>query len=834
MKFDRESKKTIISVKELSQYAYQRENPTFLTQKYGFIKKTISNYCTNIEGISSKNSSQNEVVRLAFTSSSYETNIPLEKNFVLGTHEILLNGHVDIISFDGVLHTVEEIKNVKYFPRDLSPFTDPSHFAQAVIYAYMFADTFGISEIKIRISYIKGESGDAVNFTSKFTKISLSRMVDSLISRAFPLINAFAENNTALLDECIKFPFPYKSIRGSQAELIKSAFHTMKNGGSLMVSAPTGIGKTVSTLFPALKAVGNSFSDKIFYFTAKTVTGRAAMETARHLAKYIPHLRGIMICSKDQMCPYKKQNRNLDLHSACRRCDRIDSIFDISSNKAISYSERQLSALCELISSDDKIYTVERIIKTAEKYSLCPTELSLDLSEYCTVIVCDYNYILDDRIKFRRYFKSIDRCEEYIFLFDEAHNIPDRARATYSCSISNNQISSLFEYYSEIIHDNPQLRDGIYELERGLCDIKTLCTDSEHVKSSSAGDIVCGYYEAHGIPSSLLKSLEALYSILNKLLRNEQDLYYFLSPLHTTVSEFLFCAGFFDNKFSMFCERCGDAVTVNLLCIDPSDIIRQALTAAKSTVMFSATLSPIDYYKDVLGLDNAKTLELSSPYEKDNLCLIAYDSISTRLSDRKQTAYECAEVIAEAITVKNGKYIVYFPSYEYMKSVCRIFANIMPDYSIVMQRSDMSHSEKWRFINVFLNHAEENIIGFCVLGGIFSEGIDLIGDSLIGTIIVGTGMPQISAERNIMASYYDNKNEMGHEFAYSYSGMNKVLQAAGRVIRSENDKGVVILIDDRYKEPGIKMMFPPHWRHLKYTGDINSMRSILDDFWSRD
>ena len=272
-------------------------------------------------------------------------------------------------------------------------------------------------------------------------------------------------------------------------------------------------------------------------------------------------------------------------------------------------------------------------------------------------------------------------------------------------------------------------------------------------------------------------------------------------------------------------------MTAELLCIDPSGILERMLSTASSSIMFSATLSPTDYFTEVFGMENAEVLELQSPYEHENLCIVAYDSISTRSSDRKNTVQECAEVIVSATTAKEGNYLVYFPSYEYMKSVCKAFAAIAPECGIVMQKPGMSYKERQRFIDIFHEKRNGTIVGFCVLGGMFSEGIDLAGESLIGAVIVGCGMPQLSAERNIMASYYDEKNERGKEFAYTCPGMNKVLQAAGRVIRSENDHGIIVMIDDRLNDPDMKMLFPPHWRHMKYTSNLTSLNVILDDFW---
>ena len=288
---------------------------------------------------------------------------------------------------------------------------------------------------------------------------------------------------------------------------------------------------------------------------------------------------------------------------------------------------------------------------------------------------------------------------------------------------------------------------------------------------------------------------------------------------------------FFDERFCFFAEKTGEQVNVDLLCLDPSDIIRRMNTAAKAVIQFSATLSPMEYYKTVSGTPNAAELDLASPYDRENLCLVAYDSVSTRFGDRKNSAYEVAEAIAEAISVKEGNYLVYFSSYSYMKTVFRHFAPMMPEATLVMQKAGMSYKERERFLSVFGDRRYRNVVGFCVLGGMFSEGIDLTGEKLIGAVIVGTGMPGLSAKRNIMMEYYDSTMEKGREFAYIFPGMNKVLQAAGRVIRSEEDRGMVLLIDDRYGEPGTRLLFPEHWRHLRYTGDPRSLRHILAEFW---
>jgi len=830
MKYDFESNKLIISVSELSFYAYRRENPELMMKKYGFIKNVVKNSSDQKSaGVSSA------ILAYKNNIDNMETEVLLEKEIMLGEFALSVIGYANIISFDGILHTVEEIKTVSYFPHDMSPFTEPSHFAEASIYAYLLAEKMDIPEVKIKLTYVKRSTGDRVTFAAKFTKISLQRMFEALIDRAFVCINAFVENKTIFLDECQKLPFPYKTIRSGQEEFIKKAYRTIKNGETLLVSAPTGTGKTISSIFPALKALASDRADKIFYFTAKTVTGRAAVEACEHISKYAPHLRAIMICSKEQICPYKKQTPALNFKTACKHCDKLDDLVDINDpTKIISYRERQISALSHLLTSENRIYTIERLIKVAGIFNVCPTELALDLSEYCDIIICDYNYIIDDRIKFRRYFKNVKNTDRYVFLFDEAHNLPDRTRNTYSAVFSNKDIAAIIEEYEDILSENSTLDSMIKDYKSALDEVILMCTESESFIQTDKGEVRIGYCNSTELPSKLMTAAGNLYEVIGKLIREDAALYDFLADLYSDVSDIVFAAGFFDEKFRFFASRENDELLARILCIDPSGIIENVISAARAVIMFSATLSPIEYYKEVVGCDTAETLEVSSPFEKDNLCLIVYDTLSTRLTDRRDTANECAEIITEAIETRPGKYMVYFPSYDYMKRVCKAFARIAPeDCGIIMQRRGMSYGERERFIDMFRDSTRKFIVGFCVLGGMFSEGIDLAGESLIGAFVVGTGMPQLSAERNIMAMYYDEKNERGHEFAYTCPGMNKVLQAAGRVIRTENDHGVVVLLDDRYGDMNMKMMFPPHWRHVKYTGDVESMKSILSDFWEK-
>lgn len=813
MRFDVETGTIYMSADELASLAFERENPTGLMQKYGFIVDDPN--------------------RPPVSFGTMRSAVPLTKEIALGEYVLVIEACADIISFDGILHTVEQIRNVNYFPRNITPFWDTANFAKSIICTYLFAEAQGIPEIKTKLTFIKESTAEKIVFLAKFTQVFLARMFEALLNRAHVFIKYFADKSAYFPVEADEMPFPYHNIRDGQSEFIKSAYRAIKRGESLMVSAPTGIGKTMSSIFPAVKAIGAGIADKAFYITAKNVTGRAAVDACERLAKYAPHLKAINITSKDQVCPIHKGEHKLGGRINCRHCSLTDRVTDNFGKSFISYREREISALAELLTSDVNVYTTELILRVAERYSVCPYELSLDLSEYCMVVICDYNYVIDDNIRFMRYFKNVSNKEKYIFLFDEAHNIPDRTRNTYSAVISSSVIDELTQLSEKEFASDSAFCEAVKYFNSSISAVRDLCSENEYFRSTDDGEIRYGFYENTDIPNDLITSVGALSSLLSKYIRNEIDNFECLEDSYYALAKVAFVAAFFDKKFRFFATRENEKLTVELLCIDPSGILEKMLQPARSSIMFSATLSPIEYYREVVGLNNAEILELKSPYEQNNLCLVAYDSISTKLTYRRDTAHECAEVIVETISQREGNYIVYFPSYDYMKRVCKVFARLMPGYPIVMQRQGMSYRERERFINLFNDRSRDGVIGFCVLGGMFSEGIDLSGDSLIGAIVVGTGMPSLSAERNIMEAYYNEDNGRGHEFAYVCPGINKVMQAAGRVIRSENDKGIVVLMDDRYSEPGMKMLLPPHWRHIKYTGDLTSLGVILSDFWDK-
>ena len=823
-----------LSVTELARYAYPLENPRSAGEKYGFVpfadtkslptEHALPDATPNADGIRHHNQSETDA---RDDGAAVEFDLAYRAVFDDCTMEV--HGRADSIAFDGERHTVTEYKTVRSLSDDLYPLKYPEHFAQAVCYAFMICATEGIGEAAVALVYIRRADGMRRGYRAVFSIDFLSRAFYALLERALPFARRIRERESILRQECKALPFPFSTIREGQSDFIKEAYRTIHRGERLFVSAPTGIGKTVSSLYPAIRAFGSGDCDRIFYATAKTMTGKAAVDTCKRFREHAPHLRGVMLLAKESLCSAQTIDGETALLLKCPLCpDRYDTG---SGAHFLPYLRREHEAMRALLNSDVSFFTPDCIRKAAAAHSVCPYELALDISEYCEVIVCDYNNLFDDRIRFRRYFKDGARREKYVFCIDEAHNLPDRTRDMYSGKLSSEAIGALRAVQTKCFPLDTPFADAIGQAETLFRYLSSLCEEGAGLIHRDGAEISVGYYRSTTIPAEIGTSLGVVLRQIRQYIRDDHELAGELLPYRRMLIDFLSVLDYADERFCFFVEREDTTVTAQILCLDPAAILDRMLSAARGAILFSATLSPAEYYQNVTGSPDSVYLDLPSPYARKNLCLVAFDGISTRFSDRRGTVEETAEILARAASVREGKYIAYFPSYAYMKLVCRAFCQIAPDIAVVMQKSGMSYRERERFLQVFFSEKHRHVVGFCVLGGMFSEGIDLAGNALIGAMIVGTGLPGLSAERNLMAEYYQNTMEKGREYAYVFPGMNKVLQAAGRVIRSEKDRGMVLLIDDRYDLPEMKLLFPPHWRHIRYTRDPDTLERILEDFW---
>lgn len=703
----------------------------------------------------------------------------------------------------------------------------PAQIAQMCIFGHLYCESTGENSVRMIITFTSPDKeNESLYFDADGDFLRLA--FNSLISRAIPFCRVICEHGRGLSDFAAA-PFPYHSIREGQRDFINDAYRAIKQGKRLVVSAPTGIGKTVSALYPAVRSVGSGLCDKIFCLCAKNETGKAFFDASRNLSRYIPQLRAIFITSKERVCPYR------GLGYSSRRC-RLGC--NLVSTMGTSYEVRRDEALLALL-SEHRVFSTELIEKFAAEHTVCPYELSLDLSEYCDIVVCDYNYVFDFSIRFKRYFNEVH--ENYVFLIDEAHNLPKRGRDTYSAVISDSICQTLRESISEGVKmckentgENADIKlcAEVESKINGLSEVFGKILNYTALEAELEGDEVHGFYKSSSVPTELSMSLGELSFALSKLITELGMIPRSLERADSLIRKFISVCDLFDEHYTFFAENTGKQLNISLVCLDPSYLLDRAMSCARSTVIFSATLSPEDYFADVCGCADAHILSLDSPFDPENLCLVCVDSVKTTLAERRKSAAEVAELITAVIEAKRGNYLVYFPSYDYLKRVYKLFIHMAEDVNAICQTSGMDRNERKVFLSNFEHENPMTTVGFCVLGGMFSEGIDLAGDALIGAVIVGNGMGSITSEQNILREYYDSTRENGMEYAYIYPGFNNVMQAAGRVIRSENDRGVVVLIDERYSDPNIQRLFPKYWNHMKFTSDSYTLSELCERFWA--
>ena len=734
----------------------------------------------------------------------------------------IVTGDADGIYTFGDECIVEMIKSAKRVSPSTNPYSDPVFLAKAYVCAFLVCRGKGRDSVTIKLT-ISAENGTK-HFDTVQSIDVLSKTVDALLERAANFAIVKKRFETDGKRDIEKMPFPYPTIRDGQRDFIKEAYRAIKKERRLIVSAPTGIGKTVSALFPAVKAIGEGVIDKAFYLTAKTVTGIAAAKTAEAMRRHVPDLRAVTVTAKERCCPSKDKRNDFFVERCSRDCPRL------LERDGASYNERRDEALRELLSGGG-VYGKAEIYASAEKHFLCPYELSLDLSEYCQIVICDYNYVFDPRVKFRRYFS--EGGLKYVFLIDEAHNLPDRTRDMFSSSIVRADVEKLRDVMASSSVPSGALYSKCESLINALDYITELCLED----SEQTGDTVVGHYIANRVPEKLQKAAEAYAQEASRAIRNieDEEVLSAADKLYSDCSDLTKSCEYFDEHFIFFAELTGAELTLRAMCLDPSEILDTAMRGAVSTILFSATLDPVSYYADITGSPDAATLELESPYPAENLCIAAVDTVSTKYLARRETADEVAQIILTVIEARRGHYIVYFPSYKYMSTVFDSFSRIAPKgVAAVVQKQGMSIDARKKFLSFFENEsADDTLVGFCVLGGVFSEGIDLPDEKLIGAVLVGIGLPSLSSELNILKEYFDRTREDGYNFAYLYPAMIKTAQAAGRVIRSESDRGVVVLIDERYRDPNLIKLLPAHWRDLHYTGDSRSLAVYLEKFWNK-
>lgn len=686
---------------------------------------------------------------------------------------------------------------------------------EAFIFAYILLSKNGYKFIKLNTVYVNSSSGEFERHEETVTPEKLEKFFEKCIEQlsvyAVPEIERVTIRNQSMKS----LRFPYKAIRQSQREFMQVAHKTLARGGTLFATAPTGTGKTVSALYPAIRAMGEGKISKTFYLTPKGTTALAAKECIELFSFGGVSILGIILSAKEKICTE---------NSVCKTSKKLCRLCEFN---------RLSEAVLALYNKKIPVVTEGDVKAVAAEYRVCPYELSLSYSELCDVIICDFNYLFDTRVYIRRYF---DEGGEFAFLIDEAHNLPDRAREMFSAEISEGELIS--PTLSPLIDEHSSLNNAARAAASSFLEILTPYL-SENVFTDENGR-ECAFAHLKEIPyplydllSSLLEECElSLRSAFSAKDAQSEERISFIKSYLYKASSFYSAMNRFGDAYELFLYREDGRVRAKIFCIDTARDIAERLRRGKGAIFFSATLEPLYYYKSVLGNDSsAEILKLPSPFDSSQLSVSIMDKISTRYSEREDTLGAICKAIAAAVSAKRGNYIVFSPSFEYNRRLCEIFRKKYPKIKVLMQRRDMSKKEKEDFLGEFSKESPSYLIGFCVMGGIYSEGIDLAGDALIGAIVVGIGMPTLSYEREAIQAYYSEKFDEGREFAYVYPGVNRVLQAAGRVIRREDDRGIIVLIDDRFADPIYKKVIPNLWSGMKFISSANELNESVKEFW---
>lgn len=681
---------------------------------------------------------------------------------------------------------------------------------------YLFTRATAIDELDITFVYTAEDTREVTTEVEHVTRgkliVFFEKCIATLPSGAAAEINRVKYR----LPSMKSVKFPYGKTREGQDEFIRSAYRTIARGSTLYATAPTGTGKTVSALFPAIRAMGNGKCDKVFYLTPKTTTAAAAKECIERLCEAGARIRALILTAKEKSCTRG---------SLCKLSQRLCPTF--GTNKI---SE----AAMDLFEDGRAVTVLEDINEKANRFNVCPYELSLTYAELCDVIICDFNYLFDPDVYIRRFFTEGGR---FAFLIDEAHNLGERAREMYSSEISLADIEC-----ADILGPLSKLRAVAAEEAGKLYRVLYELLRDDIYKDK--GGIPHAAYHTKDIPSALFPIFESLVAaaedelMINRGAKDserDERVAYIRDYLYR-VRSFLAALCRFDSCYELFIFLDGENIRAKVFCIDTGPVIRSRLDLGSSAVIFSGTLSPINYYRSLLGAERTSdTLSVESPFDRENICVSIMDKITTRISEREDSLPAVCRVIAATLSAKRGNYMIFSPSFAYSEALAEAFRKKYPKIKTILQKPNMSKEEKENFLAEFShNSGKSYLAAFCVLGGIYSEGIDLVGDRLIGAVIVGIGMPALSYEREAICAYYEEKLEEGVRYAYLYPGMNRVLQAAGRVIRTETDKGVIVLIDDRFDDPIYKKIVPKIWSDMQFLSDSKELKSRLEKFWSTD
>lgn len=732
----------------------------------------------------------------------YISEYPLKEEFFVNDFNITLQGRADgiIIDQDDKV-TIDEIKSTVTGLEDFYMSQKEWHLGQAKCYALMYAHEKKLKEISICLTYISQIDDSQMQKKFSYKVEDLELYVNRLLHRYIDFYTMIYQRKVNRNHSAAQLSFPFKDVRKGQKDLVMNVYQVAKNGGTLYVEAPTGIGKTMATLFPYVYSFKNEFNDKIFYLTAKTSGRESAYKACEILKDNGLKASEILITAKDKIC-----------FNTGKACNPKECPY------AVAYYNKIQNVLIEMLVKESS-FNYDTIIKYAADNEICPFELELDLSLYVDIIICDYNYLFDPQVYMKRYFD--EDASHFICLIDEAHNLVDRSREMYSCSLDYDAFKKAKKICANL--EDTKYKNVFNKLNREFKKYLELYSEeNENILLENLND-------------SFVIALNSFFKTGQKIMKDCEE---FITDEFTSfffdVNKMIKLYEYYCNRFKVFLTfKDSKKFTINLLCVDASGFVKECLGKVKGSTIFSATFSPIDYYINELGGDNdSKRLLLDSPFPIENQLVMVQTNVSTKYAKRDESIDNVVESINVFIRQKIGNYFVFFPSYQYMKSVLEKMS-FDDDIIVYEQSTDMNEKERDNFLNNFKENPTKITVGFVVLGGVFAEGIDLLNDRLIGAVVVGVGLPRINFKNDLIMEYHNNKNEQGFNYAYSNIGINRVMQAIGRVIRSETDKGTILLIDERYAYGQYKKMFRGQLRYYQLVKSSSDIRNLTNQFWNK-
>ncbi len=734
----------------------------------------------------------------------YSAEVPLKFQIEYEDYVLGLEGRADGLVLDRdesgnvVTATVDEIKGMYM---DVMTFEKPVlvHEAQAKCYAYMVASEYKLETIEVQMTYVSLETEEVKYFNHVYTFEEIEDWFLTIIGIFKKWADFQYYHKMELLESAQGLEFPY-DYRDGQKKLVSDVYRSIYRRKILFMQAPTGTGKTIANVYPAVMALGQNLAERVFYLTAKTATAIAARDAYSLLVEKGYEGKTIMLTAKEKMCLCDEADCNPDYCPYARgHFDRINDV------------------IYEVITKETVI-TRDVILGYAEEYVVCPFELALDVSTWCEGIICDYNYVFDPNVYLKRFFAE-GKGGEHIFLIDEAHNMVDRAREMYSETLIKEEILSIKRYAKPV---SKKLVNALEKCNRIMLEYKRECDHDITVLD----DV-----------DMLLNACDNLQMILEQLFKKEIK----FGIYQDEVLDFYFRLRNFtalayqqdSDHYRIYCDFDEDKnFNLHLYCIDPSAQLQDRLRLARATVYFSATLLPIDYYKDLLCNDkDVYAIYVDSVFDQKNRLLMLGTDVTSKYTRRGDDEYmKFATYINTIVNAKQGNYMVFGPSYKFLEDIQSKYNDIMGDVDVIVQQQNMTEQEREDFLLEFEKKRDKSMVAFCTLGGIFSEGIDLVGGKLIGSIILGAGLPQVGNERKLMSDFFDENGKNGFEYAYLYPGMNKVIQAAGRLIRTKDDVGVIALLDERFRFGSYRKTFPREWNDATFTS-VDSVEEQVKGFW---